>query len=58
MAAKRKSKAKKKSKAIPTKDPAQSARFLETAKSLDVDETGKAFDRALDKLVPKPKEGD
>jgi hypothetical protein len=55
VAAKRKSKSKKKSKPILTKDPAQSARFLEAARNLEVDESGKAFDRAMDTLVPKPK---
>jgi hypothetical protein len=53
MAAKRKSKAKKKSQPIRTKDPAQSARFLATAKSLEVDESGEAFERALSVVVPK-----
>jgi hypothetical protein len=57
MAAKQKSKSKKKSKPIRTKDPAQSARFLETAKTLEVDESGKAFDRAMDTIVPTPRKG-
>jgi hypothetical protein len=56
MAAKRKPAPKKKSKRrIQTSDPAQSARFLETAKKLEVDESGAAFDRALDVLAPRKK---
>lgn len=47
---------KRKRKNIPTTDPAQSARFLEAAKKLEVDETGEAFERALDSLV-KPGAG-
>lgn len=39
-------------------NPAQSRRFIEEAKKLGVDESGEAFNRALDKLVPKkPKTG-
>jgi hypothetical protein len=34
-------------------DPAQSARFIESAKALGVDESGAAFNRALDTLLPK-----
>jgi hypothetical protein len=34
-------------------DPVQSARFIESAKALGVDETGAAFKRALDTLLPK-----
>jgi len=34
------------------KQKAQSARFLETARALGVDESGKEFDRVLRKLVP------
>jgi len=34
-------------------DPVQSARFIEAAKSLGVDESGKAFKRALDAVLPK-----
>ena len=36
----------------PPDDPAQAARFVETAKALGVDESGKAFARALDAIVP------
>ena len=55
MAAKRKSKSKRKQSNTRTTDPAQSARFLETAKNLGVDESGAAFERAMEKLVPKTK---
>lgn len=34
-------------------NPAQSARFIAAAKSIGVDESGKEFKKALDKLVPK-----
>ena len=38
-------------------NPAQSKRFIEAARKLGVDKSGEAFQRALDKLVPKkPKE--
>jgi len=46
---------KRKRKAEPD-DAAQSARFVESAKQLGVDETGEAFKRALDTLLP-PKGG-
>jgi hypothetical protein len=56
MAAKQKSKSKrKKTPSTRTTDPAQSARFLEIAKKLEVDESGEAFERALDAVVPKKK---
>ena len=32
---------------------AQSERFIEAAKALGVDETGQAFERALDSVVPR-----
>jgi hypothetical protein len=43
----------------PTKpdNPAQSARFIAAAKSLGVDESGKDFERAMDKIVPRKKSG-
>lgn len=50
----RKPTAKKKRKAR-MKDPAQSARFLETAKKLEADESGESFERAMDVLAPKNK---
>ncbi len=34
-------------------DPKQSQRFFETAKTLEVDESGKAFGRAFKKVIPK-----
>jgi hypothetical protein len=57
MAARQKSKSKPKKKRPSTRttDPVQSARFLEMAKKLEVDESGEAFERALDVVVPKPK---
>jgi hypothetical protein len=33
----------------------QSERFREAARKLDVDESGKAFDRALEALIPRSK---
>ncbi len=39
-----------------TDNPAQSRRFIESAKALGVDESGKDFARAMDKLL-KPKRG-
>ena len=48
-------KKKRRSPGTRTTDPAQSARFLEMAKKLEVDESGAAFDRALDAVVPKEK---
>lgn len=42
---------KKKSKDTPA---AQSRRFVETAKALRVDESGKAFESALGVVIPKP----
>ena len=34
-------------------NPAQSKRFIEEARKLGVDESGEAFRKAIDKLVPK-----
>jgi len=34
------------------KERTQRERFIETARAIGVDETGKEFDRALKKLVP------
>ncbi len=42
----------KKRKPIKRTDKAQSERFIKAAKELGVDETGEAFKRALDTLVP------
>ena len=36
-------------------DPKQSARFVEDAQKLEVDESGKSFERAVRKVVPKTK---
>lgn len=41
---------KKKSKDTPAE---QSRRFVETAKALGVDESGKAFERAVSVIAPK-----
>jgi hypothetical protein len=40
-------------------DPEQSKRFIETAKALESDETGEAFERAFKKVVSTktPKKG-
>jgi hypothetical protein len=34
-------------------DPEQSARFVEAARVAEVDESGKLFKKALDRVVPK-----
>lgn len=34
-------------------DPEQSKRFVETAREIEADESGEAFRRALDKIVPQ-----
>jgi hypothetical protein len=33
-------------------DPAQSKRFVEAARQIEADETGEAFRRAFEKIVP------
>lgn len=38
-------------------DPAQSARFIEAARELGIDESGAAFERAVDSLLPKKPAG-
>lgn len=43
-----------KSKTQPD-DPEQSKRFEETAKQLEADETGNAFERAVDAALPAQK---
>jgi hypothetical protein len=45
-------KVKRKQRRPKDTDPYQSERFIETARKLGVDESGKAFDRAFKKLVP------
>lgn len=58
MPAKKPIRAKKRSrKRIPTSDPEQYARFLEMAKKLETDESGKAFESALDGLIHQPNKG-
>jgi hypothetical protein len=51
-------KGKPKKRKAPTKpdNRAQSERFINAAKALEVDESGKAFERAMDKVASvKPK---
>lgn len=36
----------------PKKEKTQRERFIETARAIGVDETGKEFERALTKIVP------
>jgi hypothetical protein len=36
-------------------DPAQSQRFIDAAKDAGVDETGDAFEKAFNKIVPEKK---
>lgn len=43
----------KKRKPIERTNKAQSERFIKAAKELGVDETGQAFERAIDALVPR-----
>jgi hypothetical protein len=49
-----KTKPKPKARAPNTKpdDPEQSKRFVETAREIEADETGEAFRRAFEKIVP------
>ena len=56
MAGERGKRRKRKPKGKPD-NPAQSKRFIEAAKALGVDESGEAFKRAMDKLVPKKPKG-
>lgn len=46
-------KGKPKSKGRSATDKEQSARFIETARNIGVDETGKEFEQALKKIVPR-----
>lgn len=39
----------------PKDQKEQSARFLETARKIEVDETGSEFERALEKILPPKK---
>lgn len=45
----------KKSKPRKPDDLQESQRFVETARKLEVDESGKAFESALKKIVQKPR---
>jgi hypothetical protein len=47
----------KKRKTYAPDNPKQSRKFIEAAKKLGVDEDGKAFKEAMDKLVPKKPKG-
>lgn len=44
-------------KAAQARQPAQSRKSIEAAKRLAVDQSGEAFSKALDKLVPKKPSG-
>ena len=44
-------------KGLKPDNPAQSKRFIDAAKALGVYESGEAFNRALNKLVPKKPKG-
>jgi hypothetical protein len=39
-------------------DPEQSRRFLEAARELGIEETGEAYDRALERILPSRKPGE
>lgn len=59
MAQRPKAKPKRKGPKGTNTDKAQSARFIETARQLGVDESGSDFERAFVRIVPsktKPKE--
>jgi hypothetical protein len=57
MAQRKKAKPKRKSpSATKGKDEKQSARFIEIARKLESDESGKSFDKALGRIIrPRPK---
>ena len=38
--------------ALPAKEKSQRERFIESARAVGVDETGKNFERAIDRLMP------
>lgn len=46
----------KKAKKPKKDDPEQSKRFVETARELGVDESGKSFDKTMDNILEKKKE--
>lgn len=45
----------KRSRKVKPDNPAQSKRFVEAAKALGLDQSGKAFDAAMDSIL-KPKD--
>lgn len=47
-------KGKKRKRRTELEDKAQSERFIRGAKALGVDESGEAFERAMDAILPKP----
>jgi hypothetical protein len=49
---------KPKARSPKSKDKEQSERFIKTARELGVDESGKEFERALDRVVPRKPSGD
>jgi len=54
--AKAKPKPKGRKSTAGTTDDAQSARFIETARQLGVDESGGDFERALEQILPPKKQ--
>lgn len=50
-------KGKKRKRKVKPDNPAQSRRFIESAKALGLDESGEDFEKAINKLLPKPKGG-
>ena len=50
-------KGKKRRPKIRRTDPKQSARFIKAAKELGLDQSGEAFERAMDQIVPKKPKG-
>jgi hypothetical protein len=55
MAQRPKAKPKSKGRKGISTDKAQSARFIETARNLEVEEDGHSFKKAFDKLLPPKK---
>jgi hypothetical protein len=49
---KAKPKSRQKPKSLKPDDPEQSKRFVEAAREIEADETGEAFRRAFEKIVP------
>lgn len=46
-------KGKKRKRKTEPDDKAQSARFMKAAKAIGADQSGKDFERAMDRLVPR-----